>query len=113
MVWRSHEKMKMNNSHRVDLDLIRSVALLFVIGVHRVGYTDFYALTDKSIELFILHFIRSITITCVPLFLILSGYLCGDRHYIFDFSYAKRLATLIMVYLLCGLICVLPHVDMV
>lgn len=75
----------MEKRKRVDLDLIRCCAIIFVITVHGLSYAGFYELSKPSLLLLICHLIRCIVITCVPLFLILTGYLSSEKRYTYLF----------------------------
>ena len=56
-------------------DLLRIIAVLFVIGIHFSIYTDFYKAPIDCPRMTVMLFIRSACAACVPLFLTLSGYL--------------------------------------
>ena len=79
----------MGKIKRADLDLIRCFAIIFVISVHGLSYVGFYELSNPSITLFVCHLIRVIVIICVPLFLILTGYLSAEKEYILS-EYSAR-----------------------
>lgn len=60
----------------IGLDLVRSLAIVFVLLIHAIGFSpDGYSMALMGIEGFSRIFLRRICYTCVPLFLILSGYL--------------------------------------
>lgn len=99
----------MEKQKRVDLDLIKCCAIIFVITVHGLSYTGFYELSEPSILLFVGHLIRCVTIICVPLFLIITGYLSAEKRYTFDFNYFKKLFRLIIIYIICAVICSIPR----
>lgn len=69
------------------LDVTRCVAVLFVVAVHFFLYSGFYSWPLTNRNMFILSAMRWIFFSCVPLFLVLSGYLLNRRqanasHYI-------------------------------
>lgn len=88
-----------------SLDLIRAVAVFFVISVHFFLNTGFYDTHINSFEWWPLIFIREIFFTCVPLFILLSGYLCINKK--FDSNYLYKIFKLIFSYLIVGIICLL------
>lgn len=61
------------------LDLIRTLAILFVITVHSFKFLGYYNVVfiDKSLYLYTA--IRWVAYTCVPLFLLLTGYLQNKK----------------------------------
>lgn len=99
----------MGKIKRADLDLIRCFAIIFVISVHGLSYVGFYELSNPSITLFVCHLIRVIVIICVPLFLILTGYLSAEKEYILSFKYLEKPFRLFAIYIVCALICSIPQ----
>lgn len=61
------------------LDIIRCTALLCVIGVHFFLYSGFWDILIVGPRLYLFTILRSITTICVPLFLLLSGYLMQNK----------------------------------
>ena len=81
------------------LDLVRFIAIFFVILVHSFLNDGFNELPLNSIKMFILLFIRCLSHCGVLLFIILTGYLCSNReinkkHY---YSIFKILITYFLV----------------
>ena len=99
----------MEKIKRADLDLIRCFAIIFVISVHGLSYAGFYELANPSMTLFVCHSIRVVAIICVPLFLILTGYLSAEKEYILDFKYLEKPFRLLVIYIVCALICSIPQ----
>ncbi len=62
-----------------SLDLIRIVALFGVLSVHFFWYTGFYQTNTKGKLMFSMYILRNIFMYCVPLFLVLSGYLMNKK----------------------------------
>lgn len=87
----------------INLDIIRTIAIFFVISVHFFLNTPFYTKILHSRIDIVLLFIRYIFFTCVPLFLLLTGYL-QDREEVNKKHYLK-LTKIIVSYLIIGLIC--------
>lgn len=58
----------MEKIKRIDLDIIRCFAIIFVISVHGLSYVGFYELSNPSIILFICHLIRTIQLYVFQLF---------------------------------------------
>lgn len=67
--------MKKINTRNITLDIIRLVALLFVISVHFFMNSKFYTVKVSGINMLIMIIFQSLFLVCVPLFLILTGYL--------------------------------------
>ena len=62
-----------------NLDIIRIFALFCVVGVHFFVHTHFYAYPVNNISMYILTVLRSFFAICVPLFIILTGYLMKNK----------------------------------
>ncbi|WP_314407042.1 acyltransferase family protein [uncultured Gemella sp.] len=69
----------MNFSKRnINIDIIKTLALLLVIGLHFFLYTKFYSIEYTLISIPFVT-VRNITMTCVPLFIVVTGYLNKDK----------------------------------
>lgn len=85
-------------------DLVRCVACIFVLGVHFYLYTGFYSRPYQGTAMMISVPLRMALMSCVPLFMILSGYLCVHKKW--SRGYYGGLGTVITNYVFCGLICI-------
>ena len=83
------------------LDLIRVLAGLFVCGVHFFLYTGFYSekIVDGNMYLPVL--VRVFMGMCVPMFLVLSGYLMNSKTPCK--SYYRGIVKTLVVYVLAGI----------
>lgn len=88
-----------------SLDLIRCVALLCVIGIHFFINSGFHAEIISGFSMYILLIIRSAMQVCVPLFLMLSGYLLRFRKPTKQY-YLKIIRTL-TIYCCATILCIL------
>lgn len=61
------------------LDIVRCTALVCVIGVHFFLYSGFWDILIVGPRLYLFTILRSMTTICVPLFLLLSGYLMQNK----------------------------------
>ncbi len=87
----------------ISLDLIRSVAVLFLISVHFFLNIGFYNQPMEGKRMLLMCTMRMIFMTCVPLFLLLTGYLCRKKELTGRFYLG--LVRILTTYLLCGLVC--------
>ena len=67
--------MKKTKKRIFYLDLIRVIAVFLVITVHFFLRVDYYNIKLKGVSIYIGEIIRVIAMCCVPLFLILTGFL--------------------------------------
>lgn len=69
----------MNFSKRnINIDIIKTFSLLLVIGLHFFLYIKFYSVEYTLISIPFIT-VRNITMTCVPLFIVVTGYLNKDK----------------------------------
>ena len=72
----------MNNKIKVRnpaLDIIRCFAFLFVVCVHFFMNTEFYYEKVSGFPMYVMMVMRSLFIICVPLYLLLTGYLMSGK----------------------------------
>ena len=89
------------NRRNINLDLIRSFAVFFVLAVHFLLHTNFYFTPVKGIDMLVVIIFRVLFICCVPLFLLLNGYLCNKKE--LSKKYYTSLFRVLGVYLLCSI----------
>lgn len=86
----------MNYSKRnINIDIIKVVSLLLVIGVHFFLYTKYYSIT-YSISNSIFIAMRNICMACVPLFIIVTGYL--NRNKVWSKKYYLNIGRVYLLY---------------
>lgn len=61
------------------VDLIKITAFCLVVTVHFFLHTDYYNTPLIGVKMFLLTNIRNLAMTCVPLFVIVTGYLMSDK----------------------------------
>lgn len=87
---------------KFGLDIIRVLAVFFVIAVHFFQNTDFYSITIRGKLPFILIFFRWIFFISVPLFLLLTGYLQSNKK--LDKKYYKGIIRILISYFFISII---------
>ena len=63
----------------IGLDVTRIFAFLCVVSVHSLHFTSFYELPVDGIRMYLLCLFRALVNCCIPLFLLISGYLLAGR----------------------------------
>lgn len=84
-------------------DLIRVLAFFLVVSVHFFKHNGFYANTVEGERMFVMMVMRAFFIICVPLFLMLSGYLLQRKQ--LEKKYYLRIIPIILTYVLASLFC--------
>ena len=87
----------------VSLDIIRCVALFCVIAVHFFLKTGFYNEPVDDLSMFGMIIMRNSFMICVPLFMLLTGYLIHNAD--ISLKYYIKLVRVLFVYVLASLFC--------
>ncbi len=87
------------------LDLIRALAITFVLSVHFFMNTAFYVTPLTGPSMFAQTALRWLFLTCVPLFLLLTGYLQWQKKP--EAAYFKKIFFVLGVYLFFAVAAVL------
>ena len=94
--------MKQRN---IALDVIRCFALFCVISVHFFLNSGFYDETIEGINYYIMVVMRSFFMICVPLFMILTGYLKNKAE--ISKKYYIGIIKIIVIYIIASILCLL------
>ena len=75
--------MKINNmeNRNYNIDIIKSLAVFFVIAVHFFYNSSFYYETVNNLSMYIMVTMRTVFMMSVPLFLICTGYLMNKKEF--------------------------------
>ncbi len=84
-------------------DIIRCLAFFFVVSVHFLLNNGFYSQTVEGKRMFVMVMMRALFIICVPLFIMLSGYLLRKKG--LSKQYYARISKILLTYILCSLVC--------
>ena len=91
-------------SRDFGLDLVRASAGLLVLAVHFFMNNGFYSAEMAGKSMLLACMVRMACMTCVPLYLLLTGYLCINRK--FERGYYRKLLPILLTYVLAGAACV-------
>lgn len=89
-------------SRNVNLDIIRCVAVLFVLSVHFFLNNGFYSEIVVGKRMYVATIMRQCFMVCVPLFIMLTGYLMNKKQ--LTASYFKGITKVLVIYVLCTLL---------
>lgn len=84
----------------VNLDIIRIIALVFVPSVHFFLHNGFYSQTVDNPRMVIMTFMRNLFLLCIPLFLLLTGYLQGNKKMEPNKKYYLKILKFVVPYLI-------------
>lgn len=85
------------------LDLIRTVAVALVVSVHFFLNSGYYDLPMEGPGMLVMTALRMAFMICVPLFLLLTGYLCRNK--VLSGRYYLGIVRILLTYGLCALVC--------
>lgn len=95
--------VKKLESRNTSLDIIRVVAVFLVNSVHFFLYNGFYTETVGGVTYFVMTVMRVLFTACVPLFMILTGYLMSKKT--LSKGYYKGIRKTLIIYALATLAC--------
>lgn len=75
--------MVQKRERNCNLDIIRCVAVFTVICVHFFLNSEYYTYPIVGERMYIMTFICTAARVCVPLFLLLTGYLMRQKHFVY------------------------------
>lgn len=84
-------------------DCIRAAALVLVLSVHFFLHSGFYNQPLQGAGMMLSAAVRMACMTCVPMFIMLSGYLCLS--WTWSAGYCRRLLRVLLTYVLAGAAC--------
>lgn len=95
------ERMAKNVERQNGLDIIRCIAILFVIILHFNAYNHKGETTGIP-EIIMIYF-WWLAFSCIGLFLLLTGYLMNQKKW--DLLYLKKIIRIIVLYIVISIIC--------
>ncbi len=91
----------------INLDLIRSVAIFSVLSVHFFLNNGFYNYPIVEGRMYIMVAMRTFFMICVPLFLILTGYLMNKKKISAKYFFGGSIRKTYMIYLMVSICCII------
>lgn len=104
----TNEKLceKSNDTARsLGLDILRIIAFLCVISIHFFTRTGYGTLQNDGFAVYFVICLRYITRMCIPLFLMLSGYLLANKEP--NKKYYLKIIRILVEYFIASIVCVL------
>lgn len=88
-----------------SMDIIRIVALFFVISIHFFLNNGFYNQKICGLDMYVMVLMRTLFLVCVPLFMLLTGYLMCKKE--LSKKYYKGIFKILVVYVVASVACML------
>lgn len=95
----------MKNTRIAGLDIIKALAAFFVVSVHFLMNTKFYEMKLSGYGMIILTAVRHFLLTCVPLFLLATGYLNRNKEP--NKEYYKGIIKVLISYVFICILCII------
>lgn len=97
--------IKKLQSRNASMDIIRIVAAFTVLSVHFFLHNGFYSQIVKGVPMYIMVLMRTLFSVCVPLFMILTGYLMS--HKTLSRKYYSGISKTLIIFVLATLACMI------
>lgn len=96
--------LKPDHKRNINLDIIRIFAFLCIPFAHFFLNTGFYSIKVNTPSMMVLMCLRNICLSCIPLFMMLTGYLQGTKDIKPDKKYYAKTAKFLIPYLITSLL---------
>lgn len=93
------------NKRKTSLDIIRILAVFFVVSIHFFLHNGYYGENHNNINMYIMCTMRTVFTTCIPLFLLLSGYLVSKKT--LSKKYYLGIIRILLIYFMSSIACLL------
>ena len=93
------------DKRNINMDLIRCLAIFSVISVHFFLNNGFYSYPVIGKRMYVMVFVRTLFMICVPLFLLLTGYFMNKKK--LNKKYYKGIRKVLVIYLLSCVACLI------
>lgn len=97
--------IKKLQSRNTSMDIIRIVAAFTVLSVHFFLHNGFYSNIVQGVPMYIMVLMRTLFSVCVPLFMILTGYLMS--HKTLSRNYYSGISKTLIIFVLATLACMI------
>lgn len=95
----------MKKERIAGIDIIKALAAVFVVSIHQLGQTHILAMNMSGARSFIIMLYRYMVMSCVPLFIMATGYLQCKK--VADKRFYKGIIPIIITYLFTTAVCVI------
>lgn len=99
--------MNTGRERNIGVDIVKAIAVMFVISVHFFWNTNFYTTPIIGKNMYYQVILQQIFLSCVPLFMITTGYL--SKNTTIDKKYYKKLVPIIIIYLIYSILALITR----
>ena len=92
----------------INIDIVKTLAVFFVLSVHFFLNNNFYSTVIDCPRMYIMCFMRTFFMMCVPLFLLITGFLMNKKE--FSAKYYKGLNRVISPYIIISIITLIAEI---
>ena len=101
IILKPEKEKPMTRKRDLRLDIIRCIAAFSVISVHFLAHIQYYETSMEGGRMFLMTLMRTAFMVCVPLFLMLTGYLMHQKQ--LKKGYYKGILKTLGIYILAAL----------
>ena len=95
-------------NRNINIDIIKCLAIFFVISVHFFLNNNFYNTTINCPRMYVMVAMRTFFMMCVPLFILITGYLMNKKE--FSAKYYIGLNKIILPYIILTIITLIAKI---
>lgn len=95
-------------NRNINIDIIKCLAIFFVISVHFFLNNNFYNTTINCPRMYVMVAMRTFFMMCVPLFILITGYLMNKKE--FSAKYYIGLSKIIFPYIILTIITLIAKI---
>ena len=105
------DSIEFNKSRNINIDIIKCLAVFFVISVHFFLKSNFYTTPIDCIRMYTMAVMRTFFMICVPLFILITGYLMNKKE--FSLKHYIGIKKVIITYIIISLVTLLAKLLLV
>lgn len=98
-------------SRDFNIDILRIIALIFIPCLHFFLYTGFYDRPLNEPSMYLTYFFRNLFLLALPVFLLITGYLQGNKKIPVSIKYFSKITKFLIPYILITIVFIL--VDLI
>ncbi|MBR0514249.1 MAG: acyltransferase family protein [Clostridia bacterium] len=94
------KRNEQSGQRSVGIDILKCFGALFVMGIHEYFYIGYYERPSQNLDMVVLTAIYVVMLSCVPIFILSTGYLMSKKKYSKDYfrNWFRYLVTYFIVF---------------
>lgn len=97
------------SKRNTSMDIVRIVAVFFVVSIHFFLNNEYYSEKHIGANMYIMCTMRTLFSTCIPLFLMLTGYLMSKKTLCKKYYFG--IVRILLIYLMASIACIIFDIN--